>query len=71
MWCEVFLCLDVRFDNGCVSWAGSPRVLPFPALLDSSFLNAWCSSTCFCVSLATVILDCPRMLKLEQGLRRA
>ena len=43
MWCEVFLCLDVRFDNGCVSWAGSPRVLPFPAVLDSSFLNAWYS----------------------------
>lgn len=32
---------DTGFDNGCglfhrVSWAGSPRALPFPALLYSS-----------------------------------
>lgn len=53
---------DMGFDNGCglfrsVSWAGSPRALPFPALLYSFSSEYRYPSASFRFSPATVILD--------------
>lgn len=67
---------DMGFDNGCglfrsVSWAGSPRALPFPALLysfSSEYLVPKCQLPVF-TSYCYPWL--PRMLKLEWALWRA